>query len=69
MIDSVRFRFGWNRFECLIETLNRFGLVVEVVFHGLSVRFTVRFGSVRYKSRSGVKKRKAMIKRQDKTRL
>ena len=69
MQTPVRFWFGWNRFECLIETLNRFGLVVEVFVHGLSVRFTVRFGSVRYMFRSGVKKRKAMIKRQDKTRL
>ena len=51
----------------ITETSNRFGLVVEVFFHGLLVRFTVRFGSGRYKSRSGVKKRKANDKetRQD----
>ena len=64
-LSTVRLRFGWNRVEYLIETSNQFGLVVDVFFHGLSVRFTVRFGSVRYKFRSGAKTRKAMIKRQD----
>ena len=63
---SVRFRFGWNRFECVIKTSNRFDLVVEVFFHGLSVGSVHgSFGSVRHKLRSGVTKRNAMIKRQD----
>ena len=47
--QAVRFRFGWNRFECLIESSNRFGLVEEAFVHAFSVRFTVRFGSVRDK--------------------
>ena len=47
--NAVRFRFGWNRFERLIETSNRFGWVEESFFLAFSVRFAVRFGSGRHK--------------------